>query len=84
MKKDIPHLDAYDIGDGVHWCVWCVHCHRWHFHGIGPGHVWAHCSTDSPYYSTGYVLVAAGSASEHVMKDIDRQRPRGPEPEKKT
>ncbi len=77
-RSDIPRLDAYDIGDGVHWIVWCVHCLRWHFHGAGSGHRVAHCFSESPYDVTGYILVRRGHATDDILIDIDRSRPRGP------
>lgn len=81
----IPRLDAYDIGDGVHWVVWCVDCKRYHYHGRQSGHRWAHCHdtrerhhSEGLYGKTGYILVRRGRASAEIMADIKRRRPRGP------
>ena len=38
--------------------VWCKYCNRNHLHGFGYGHRVAHCpDPDSPYRTTGYILV---------------------------
>jgi hypothetical protein len=40
---------------------WCEHCGKYHLHGwrdrtTHPGHRNAHCSVNSPFYRTGYIL----------------------------
>ena len=64
-----PVLDGYVTEDGVHSCVWCRYCLRWHQHGhtggpigAGNGHRVAHCAHDSAslYLDTGYVIREVG------------------------
>lgn len=55
--KDIPTVKAKPTPGGTQWTFYCVHCKRYHFHSVGPGHVVAHCWVDnSPYLKTGYIL----------------------------
>lgn len=38
------------------WRFFCTYCLRYHYHGAGPGHCSAHCSNETPYRETGYIL----------------------------
>ena len=79
MATDIetmPVLDAYILDSDGCLAVWCIHCRRWHFHGVGDGHRVAHCDgADSPYQRTGYVLQETGLAVPRYKNG----RPRPPE-----
>lgn len=71
----MPHLDAYDTGEG--YVVWCDFCGRLHEHGREGGHCLAHCGTDiygakSPYEDTGYVLVYDGKLTHDLRLHFAR------------
>lgn len=65
--NETPILDAVRRADGMGLKVWCIHCNRWHIHGLGDGRRVAHCSNpDSPYHSTGYVLRIGGASPTRI------------------
>jgi len=80
-EKVIPVLMAWDWGDGIHCITWCEHCRRYHWHGLGDGHRWAHCShpPETPFMETGYIIKVVGPVPPEIKKDADRRKPRGPE-----
>jgi len=60
-EEGFPVLAAFvrDPAEGF-LSVWCKYCQRWHLHGRGEGHRWAHCiKPGSPYQKTGYFLRVA-------------------------
>ena len=70
FRDNPPTLDAYVTDSGVHACVWCSWCRRWHLHGhggldqplgYGDGHRVGHCHDPwSPYEQTGYRIHEVG------------------------
>jgi hypothetical protein len=78
-KINAPYVDAYEMPDG-HLGVWCGYCDRFHYHGGGPdlGHRCAPCHyangmSPSPYYTTGYILRAAGPCPPDLLALIKRR-----------
>ncbi|CAH2606531.1 conserved protein of unknown function (plasmid) [Rhodovastum atsumiense] len=78
VQGDAPILPAYRVGSDTY-VIWCTHCRRWHRHGAAmAGHRVAHCTTPrSPYSATGYVLEDAGPATDAILADMRRRKPRG-------
>jgi hypothetical protein len=72
MEDGIPVLPAEPVqvreGYGKQtrlltlWRVWCPVCERVHQHGGTPGHRAAHCSPESPFRKTGYIIKVAPTA----------------------
>jgi hypothetical protein len=69
VSATAPVLDAYVTETGIHACVWCAWCVRWHLHGHcgngplghGDGHRWSHCGDHhSPYWEHGYYIREIG------------------------
>src|SRR3954470_1537337 len=55
-----PILPAYRHPNSIQSLVWYQFCERYHWHGCGPRHRVAHCSSRGELYKTsGYVLVDA-------------------------
>lgn len=78
-KKGIPILTAWDWGNGIHCIAWCMYCKRYHWHGLGDGHRWAHCPPGTPYMDTGYILQVVGLVPPEIREDTNRKKPRGPQ-----
>jgi hypothetical protein len=79
-EMDTPHdpfLPAWSLPDGIHCTAWCCHCRTWHTHGNGPGHRTAHCGSDTPYRLTGYTILMWGRAPAWVLRDRERDQPKG-------
>jgi hypothetical protein len=61
LRPGLPIVECEELihHDGTPaWRFYCLSCRKWHWHSAGAGHRQAHChNPDSPYYSTGYVLV---------------------------
>jgi hypothetical protein len=65
--KALPRLD---FPGGM--MFWCPFCKRWHYHGIGDGHRYAHCSVDGPLREHGYILKMMNKAElREIRKAID-------------
>lgn len=78
-ERGAPTVPSWHHPDGVHQVMWCADCRAYHWHGRGGGHVWAHCTNPTSRYDEfGYVLDDLGPAPDHVVKDADKKRPKGP------
>jgi hypothetical protein len=58
-EKDYPIVKCFVEGKSVKF--WCPFCKRWHFHGYSEngeldGHRGAHCSEQTPFTETGYIV----------------------------
>lgn len=53
--KDCPVLLAEE-GKGGDWFVWCPFCKTNHHHSKGEGSRVAHCTKETPFKETGYIL----------------------------
>lgn len=49
-----PTITATLTKSGKQLTFRCPHCRYNHYHGLGGGHVQAHCPPGSPYQQTGY------------------------------
>lgn len=78
--EPIPVLPCWQYRPYRSAAVFCAHCARYHFHGIGtgvdgPDRRQCHCGPQSsPYWQTGYFLVSAGDAPKSIVADLRRQR----------
>jgi len=60
----VMHCWEEKLPDGTPvWIFQCPHCNCEHMHGAGPGHRFARCGPDSPFFKRGYVLANKTSAS---------------------
>jgi hypothetical protein len=60
----VMHCWEEELPDGTPvWFFQCPHCNRNHMHGAGPGHRFARCGPDSPFFKHGYILAIKTSAS---------------------
>ena len=70
LLKNIPVIlceERSDLPGGM--TFWCPFCKHQHFHGEGEGHRSAHCSEDSPFDKTGYILKLRKNKMKFVKKD---------------
>jgi hypothetical protein len=56
QKNETPIVEAVERTDGTGLKMYCEYCKAWHLHGHGEGHRVAHCTKDTPYKKTGYIL----------------------------
>jgi len=60
----VMHCWEEKLPDGTPvWFFQCPHCNCKHMHGAGPGHRFARCGSDSPFFKHGYILAIKASAS---------------------
>jgi len=83
---------GHTAGDFYTVIAWCPECHGWHTHtgfkkeiefGAVQLHRVPHCDNDNfrkMNLYDGYVIDIVGPATEHVLVDYKRQRPRGLKP----
>lgn len=69
--EDVPVLDAYVTSPGE-MAVWCRHCRDWHRHGNYEGHRLAHCSDNTGYSATGYVLRRKGQITPAIQRSYEQ------------
>jgi len=55
-ENGFPVILAEKEPNGVQWSFYCEYCRRRHYHGKGEGHRGAHCTEDSPFKETGYII----------------------------
>ena len=55
-QPEAPEVPAFKREDCSGWQMLCFYCNAWHYHGTGLGHRVAHCSKQTPFTRTGYIL----------------------------
>ena len=72
---DIPEVMGYvDQYDRV--VILCYHCYSIHWHGQGFGHRSAHCSEETPYSRTGYIIVPGGNVTDDILCTFNEEERR--------